>query len=403
MDQDLWVVSFGVAKYIANVIGSPLQVVTILRQIEYCPRDSVVEDSGFESEYEESHDAENDEDTASDASGHESTDHSTFKDSSLVRPDSELLHSHTRHAGADLDGYLVRTGYERSDTLRPPYETSVVNVSSIGAMQALVRIRTEGFLSLWKGCNAQWFHDLGAMILQPSFESFITDVYGMQDEVIPLVHVENVGPYLTTLVASYTISEMVLSPLELIRTRMIAQTLHPVHKKYQNVYDGLQKVVKEEGFSSLYLNRAVIPTFLYYVLQSSFRFGTQLFLERALSLSVEDTPILYKCGEFGLKTLELLLLLPLETVRRRIYCQISKASEKPLETVVFSNRLPYTGFLDCLRRLMTEETASKRRKKAGARVEKKDSFSWSLGPLYRGFRLRLFANASIILLRSFSE
>ncbi|KAI8838353.1 mitochondrial carrier domain-containing protein [Chytridium lagenaria] len=288
-------------------------------------------------------------------------------------------------------------GHGVNDPTRPPFETSVAGLSSSSAMRALTRLRYEGFSPYGKvWCQALWFHDIGSMLLQPNVENLVNDALGLQFEVIPLTHVENVMPYLFALASSYTITEVLLSPLELVRTRLIAQTLHPVHRKYYGTGDCLRKIVEEEGLSQLYFNRALLPTVLHYGIQSIFRFGTQLVLERTFNLSSEENPILYQLSEFALKSLEILVTMPLETVRRRMYCQLRKYTDKPLETVVSCNKIPYTGMIDCMGRLMTEEEVSRGKKN-------KEKPSWSLGPLYRGLRLRLFANASIIFLRIFTQ
>ncbi|KAJ3211700.1 hypothetical protein HDU67_004338 [Dinochytrium kinnereticum] len=94
-----------------------------------------------------------------------------------------------------------------------------------------------------------------------------------------------------------------------------------------------------------------------------FRFGTQLFLERSLGLSSEENPILYQVAEFCVKAMEIVVLMPLETVRRRLYCQLRRSTDKPLETVVSCNRIPYTGMIDCIGRLVTEEDSRPRGKR----------------------------------------
>ncbi|KAJ3117718.1 hypothetical protein HDU96_005848 [Phlyctochytrium bullatum] len=398
-------ISFAVAKYLANALGNPLQVVLILRQIEYSPKYLGIESSVEDGYYDEPSPDRNDTfETASESS--DFSEDETLPDISLNTHPMAEQQGQPRYASADSAGYLVQTGMGPDDPMRPPFETSVLGLTSFQSMRALLRLRDETIFSLWKGCQTLWFHDIGTMILQPRIESIVSEIAGTQDQsIIPLVHVENVMPNFLAAVASYSTTEFLLSPLEIIRTRLVAQTLHPVHRKYHGTGDCFQKIVEEEGWSVLYFNRAFLPTVLHITLQALFRFGTDLVLERGLGISPEESPVTFRLMDFLGKTVEILALMPLETVRRRMYCQLSKASDRPLETVVPTNKIPYAGMLDCVGRLVTEEDSSRRdlkRRRARAKGGEPRG-TWTLSPLYRGLKLRIFANASITLLRIFSE
>ena len=55
--------------------------------------------------------------------------------------------------------------------------------------------------------------------LQPGFESSLNDVFGLYDDTIPLMHLEKIAPNLITIVVSHIVVGVLLSPLEIIRTR----------------------------------------------------------------------------------------------------------------------------------------------------------------------------------------
>lgn len=58
-------------------------------------------------------------------------------------------------------------------------------------------------------------------LTQPAVESLLNDMFGLYDDTIPLMHLESVAPNLITLVASHVIAGVLLSPLEIIRTRFV--------------------------------------------------------------------------------------------------------------------------------------------------------------------------------------
>lgn len=69
------------------------------------------------------------------------------------------------------------------------------------------------------GQRATWLYEVLWGITQPAVESLLNDMFGLYDDTIPLMHLESVAPNLITLVASHVIAGVLLSPLEIIRTR----------------------------------------------------------------------------------------------------------------------------------------------------------------------------------------
>lgn len=62
-------------------------------------------------------------------------------------------------------------------------------------------------------------YEICHLFLQPTVEGSLNDAFGLYDDTIPLVHLDHVGPNLATLVTSHLLVGVLLSPLELIRTR----------------------------------------------------------------------------------------------------------------------------------------------------------------------------------------
>lgn len=58
-----------------------------------------------------------------------------------------------------------------------------------------------------------------SLLMQPTLEGFLNDALNLPDDSIPLVHLDNVLPNFSTLLASHVVTGVILSPVELIRTR----------------------------------------------------------------------------------------------------------------------------------------------------------------------------------------
>lgn len=104
-------------------------------------------------------------------------------------------------------------------------------------LSRIVRQPTEGWKSLFKGnfnntmieevysssCyigqRVTWIHEMLWGLLQPGLQSMLNDLFGLYDDTIPLSHLDRIAPNIITLVASHIVVGVLLSPLEIIRTR----------------------------------------------------------------------------------------------------------------------------------------------------------------------------------------
>lgn len=240
-----------------------------------------------------------------------------------------------------------------------------------------------------------------------------------------------------------------LSPLDLIRTRLIAQTSVSRHRRYTGPLDALNKILLEEGsIRGIYLHpQLLIPTLLECTitplaaaLGPAFvaRFLTRLFFGSVSSSHMpgpDDThPLIWSIAQMGGACATLLVTLPIETIRRRLQVQM-RGGAVPLQTCVEVRRRSYSGVVDALFSILMEERsdiplrAHKRHKKS-AKVNAKgkgkeremddlyemdnvqdfvedeeegelESGSWlrnsGIGQLYRGFGVRAGASVLIFL------
>ena len=224
-------------------------------------------------------------------------------------------------------------------------------------------------------------------------------------------------------VASNLATGFLLSPLDLIRTRLIVQTSLPRHRSYTGPFDALNTILLNEGgFRSLYLHPQLFyPTILDCTLTPLVAASAPVFTARLFSRLFgtavhEDThPVLWSAAQLGGACLGLLITLPVETVRKRLQVQ-TRGGAPPIPTCVEVHRRPYAGIVDVIYSVLVEERSDlplrTRRRRSSSRSAKHgvpsdeeeevlDRGSWlrytGVGQLYRGFGMRVTASAIIFL------
>ncbi|KAH8547744.1 mitochondrial carrier domain-containing protein [Umbelopsis sp. PMI_123] len=253
----------------------------------------------------------------------------------------------------------------------------------------------EGWKSLFKGQYTNWLYEISHLFLQPTLEGTLNDAFGLYDDTIPLVHLDHAGPNVATIVFSHLIVGVLLSPLELVKTRMIVQSASPLRRKYKGPWHALRTIVAEEGgLKGLYMSHNLVPTMLYHSLIPLISNTGPLIIDRVFRISAVDSPFLYGLAQLGLDTLELIITLPLETIRKRMQCQIrSRVPGKRFESVVPLRPVPYAGVSDAVYKIMKEEggkpSTLKNRKTASKDVK---YGGLGLRGLYQGFGMQCTTN-----------
>ncbi|POW00254.1 hypothetical protein PSHT_13148 [Puccinia striiformis] len=201
-------------------------------------------------------------------------------------------------------------------------------------MRAISRWRGEGFLGLWKGQLTAFIIDTISSKLQPILLS---------------------GLFL--LVGSYTITGLLLAPLDLIRTRLIVQSSQLRHRKYSGPINAFQQIVKDEGgIRNLFLDSTLLfPALLDNLVRPLIHLATPLIIDRVIGIDRVQEPLRFGLAEFGISSLGLLLVLPLETVRKRLQLQSRHPSPQLLKACVRLRPVPYNGIVEGFYRIITEE------------------------------------------------
>lgn len=184
----------------------------------------------------------------------------------------------------------------------------------------------------------------------------------------------------------------------------MVQSASPLQRKYKGPFDGLYTMIKEEGgLKGLYLNHNLVPTILYHTITPLLQNTIPLIIDRVFRISASESPFLYSLAELGLNTLDVLITLPLETIRKRLQCQIRTRTpgNKRFEPVVALRPVPYTGIMNAAYSIIKEEGGSSKDKKKLDKKKGANHFTnWSLRGLYHGFNMQCTSNVVLFVLHA---
>ena len=319
------------------------------------------------------------------------------------------------------------------ESTRPDYVIPIGSVDGVWAMmKKLGQFRGEGWLALWKGpCSGHATHlnvilkwrlpllrkglltecitEMLSSTMQPVIHNALQSVFA--PTLVPLYIFPGTSTSLVIPVASHLITGFILSPLDLVRTRLIVQSFNPQYRTYTGPIDALRKIIQDEGgIWGLYLHpHLLIPTILDNTIRPLISLGLPPLLARWLfpgtPVSMESSPVAWGVVEFASSCIGLLATLPFETVRRRLEVQV-RGRAQPLKTCVEKRPIPYNGVVDALWHILTEERSDlpvkrRRGKEKGKEREGEEVGAWrrtGLGQLYRGLGVRLGAGAIVFVL-----
>ncbi|KIY48328.1 mitochondrial carrier [Fistulina hepatica ATCC 64428] len=382
------------SQYAMSVVAMPWEVGKLLLQVQWVPR----KDGG--SQPRESADSEEEEGEVRSSSlsdgSNDDDDDSYFTDPNALRPlqRQRLQAEETADEEAALPDYVMPVG--EADGVW-------------GMIKQLSGFRGEGWLSLWKGLLTTAIMETITSGLQPAVSTALQSVF------LPFVAQPIVLP-----VASHLITGIVISPLELVRTRLVIQSA--AQPTYSGPIDALTQIVRDEGgWRSLYFHpQLLLPTLLDCTLRPLVGLALPDLLMHHLGLHIarEVNPLAWNCLQLAASCLGLLATLPFETVRRRLQAQ-TRGNASPIPMCVQLRPVRYNGVVDAFWHILTEERSDtpphrrkcrKRRTSHGSVdevpiVPERGNESWlrttGIGQLYRGLGMRLGACALAFVLALF--
>jgi len=286
-----------------------------------------------------------------------------------------------------------RTRQEGVEGEWPEWVLPVVVERGVADMiRAISRWRGEGFLGLWKGQLTAFIIDTVSSKVQPVLLATLFLLGSTPSAAsLPLEHQAYPGLPLALSVGSYMATGLLLAPLDLVRTRLIVQSSQLRHRAYTGPIDALKTIIRTEGgLRNLFFHPALLlPALLDNLLRPLLHLATPLLIDRIFGLDRAQEPVRYGLAELGLSSAALLLVLPLETIRKRLQLQshatpsslpeVSSSPAPPLKACVRLRPKPYNGMVEAFYRIITEE-------KAGF---------WGL---FRGFNVGITANVVVFFL-----
>lgn len=161
-------------------------------------------------------------------------------------------------------------------------------------------------------------------------------------------------------------------------------------QKYTGVFNALRTILAEEypgrPLRIFAAPLSLIPALLYFTLEAVMLTGSPVLIDRVLLVSKIDHPLQYALWQLASQIIQLCLLTPLDTVRRRLHVQIKPRAPQKSEyrSLVALNSIPYTGVWDCMYRICCEEGSGR---------------FGGISALYRGFMPRLYACVGVALIQ----
>ncbi|KAJ3154409.1 hypothetical protein HDU89_008479 [Geranomyces variabilis] len=423
-------VVYAAVQFLATAIASPLEVATILRQVQFLPSDAYLErysktDAKPHSESDAS--SESDAGEVSDDSDAERTaTEEDFHHSEPRRYAKSVIERTDEIAAADATtGYLLVAHSEGNNTTRAPYQLPPLEGSSLSIMGEIASKNDEGLSSLWKGQTPAWAREISHSLLQPAVHLHLTTTLHSHSP----THLDSPLQRLLVTAGSHTLSSLILSPFDLIRTRLVVQTANPYHRKYRGPFHCLWTMVAEEGWRGVFFGRHFLPTLLLHTIAPLFQFSREILVQAAADHPSAPGAWALGAFELSLKIVELVFTMPLTTVQRRLMCQINPPREpedRVFEPCVERNPIPYSSLLDCAGRIVMEEGGARsrpirgggrggtakrgggdersgrqRRRRGDPRLRRPAGertwwSSWGLSGLYRGFGLRVVSSIASI-------
>jgi fusion and transport protein UGO1 len=214
-------------------------------------------------------------------------------------------------------------------------------------------------------------------------------------------------------VVSHMATGFILSPLDLLRTRQI---VHPRATR-PSALTHLGQIIREEGgLKAVYLDaRFLFPTLLDHSVRPLIALALPGLIQRHLGLrDPASNPLTFPLAEFTGACAGLLVTLPIETVRRRLQVQSSRATGSgsgKVEACVRVRPWPYVGVVDALWRILSEERSAPPRRRRRTRgkgrlretefipeVEEGFLTSTGVGQLFRGFGMGVGALALVLVI-----
>lgn len=221
----------------------------------------------------------------------------------------------------------------------------------------------DGAWGVWKGSNATFLYTVLQSLLENWSRSFLSAVFnvpdlGMKEDIDHLIDIASPYPWTSLFVAgaAAVATGLLLSPLDLVRTRLI---MTPGTHGQRRTLASLRALL-----SNLCPSTIVIPTALNALVHPLLMLSTPLVLRTRFMIDSQVSPMTFSVAKFFASSAAILIKLPIETVLRRgqmavlsgqEYVHTLAGRQQKMETIVPIGR--YNGVLGTMYHITSEEGA----------------------------------------------
>ncbi|KIJ40187.1 hypothetical protein M422DRAFT_257021, partial [Sphaerobolus stellatus SS14] len=207
-------------SYTGTALVMPWEVAKLLLQIQWVPRyaENIVEPLS---------------EVADEELSEGSSDEAYFQD-----PTSSAPTAPPKPRPSDEEGYVLRRSILEEET-RPEYVMPITITHGVWSMiKKITRWRNEGWFALWKGTLTSFITNTLSLAIQPLIQDILFAMFSSP---------ASSSPSLIIPLASHFVTGIILSPLDLVRTRLIAQSSIPRHRTYTGPLNALGQIIRHEG------------------------------------------------------------------------------------------------------------------------------------------------------------
>ena len=469
----------------------PLHLATILRQVQYLPRRSLEELYPDDEEPSNINNRHNYDSDSSAGDGLSSDSDDTDEDDINFYRYNDTKHRHPQtassHKVVNSQSVAVdKAGYVKNVT--PPFQLPPLRKGTWSTISTIAQFRHEGFFALWKIAFPMWLYNTLARTIDPIIEDQINESFDLYDtSIIPLHHQRNFWPNLLAGTFALSLSRFIVMPIEVLTVHMAVQTSDPLQGPYRSLWHAYKVLMSLGDFAanSSYSRRlvksrdsAIIPdsenstvatsenvakadtwlsflsrmypfpvySFFSYFVDGLLWSSQHLVLRRMFSLSPYETPFKYGSYMFCYQIACVLVKIPMETVRRRLFISGRRSFNRKIGKLVMVDEVannretgnnidisitkkaacislpekPYTSAWNCFTRVISEEavgdpalpkrssttTVSKKRrhpKQARMRFNTREGFLGGVGQLLREFWFNVYWSVGTCCLYSLAH
>lgn len=215
-------------------------------------------------------------------------------------------------------------------------ETIDPNTSRVMDVLSALNLK-DGLRGLWRGMQTTFLLDALTTTLESWISGFLSAVIGIPDPLfVEPLHSPSPIVSLAVGTAASVLTALILSPIDIIRTKFIMTTFHSGPRSFR------QSIVRLKSFTSPVL--VLIPTVLYSGLPSLIQRGTPYYLHAQFNIDSYKNPTWFNTLSLISSFLEISVKLPLETMVRR--AQLASLDLRKEQLIVAP--APYHGILGSL-------------------------------------------------------